>query len=126
MIPQCLDMGVGLIPWSPQARGLLTRPRSAPSDTRRGDTDQLTPAWYAESNFEIIDVVQAIADEKSVPMAQVALAWVLSRPGVTAPIVGATKPAHLDEAIGALELELSEADHDRLEAPYRPRPTAEY
>jgi aryl-alcohol dehydrogenase-like predicted oxidoreductase len=126
MIPQCLDMGVGLLPWSPQARGLLTRPRSVESTTRRGESDQLTPEWYADSNHDIIDVVTQVAEETGTPMARIALAWLLSRPGVTAPIIGATRPAHLDDAIGALDTTLTDEQLGRLEAPYRPRPTAEY
>lgn len=126
MIPQCLDMGVGLIPWSPQARGLLTRPRSGDADTTRGATDAFTGAWYTDSNHEIIDVVEAIAGERGVSMSQVALAWLMSRPGVTAPIIGATRVPHLEEAVGAVEVTLSDQEVKRLEEPYSSRPIAEY
>ncbi|HEX6219470.1 MAG TPA: aldo/keto reductase [Acidimicrobiia bacterium] len=126
MIPQCIDMGVGLIPWSPQARGLLTRPRTHEPSTTRGDSDAFTGTWYAGSNHEIIDVVEAIAGERGLSMAQVALAWVISRPGVTAPIVGATKPAHLEDAVAAADLALTEDEVRRLEEPYQTRPIAEY
>lgn len=124
MIPQCVDMGIGLIPWSPQARGLLTRPRARSSATSRGESDAFTSSWYAESNHEIIDVVEAIAGERGVTMAQVALSWVTSRPGVTAPIVGATRPSHIEDAVAATDLVLSEEETRRLEEPYRPRSVA--
>ena len=126
MIPQCVDMGVGLIPWSPQARGLLTRPRTGEANTARRESDAFTGSWYADSNHDIIDVVRAIAQEKAVSMAQVALAWVMSRPGVTAPIVGATKLSHLEDAVGAVEVTLSDDEVGRLEEPYRSRPIAGY
>jgi len=126
MIPQCVNMGVGLIPWSPQARGLLTRPRATEAATSRGESDAFTGTWYSESNHEIIDVVESIAGEKGASMAQVALAWVMSRPGVTSPIVGATKLSHLEDAIGAADLELTDDEVVRLEEPYRPRAIAEY
>lgn len=124
MVPQCLDMGVGLLPWSPLARGLLTRPRAEGEATTRGETDQLAPRWYTDSNDQIIDVVEEIAKEKDVSMAQVALAWVLSRPGVTAPIVGVTKPGHIEDAVAALDVELTDDEVKRLQEPYRPRPLA--
>jgi len=126
MSPLCVDMGVGMLPWSPLARGLLTRPRADATSTVRGGSDPFTGEWYAESNHEIVDAVGAIADERGVPMAQVALAWVMSRPGVTAPIVGATKPHHLTDAVAAVDLELSLDEIARLEGPYRPRPIAGY
>ena len=124
MIPLCLDMEVGLIPWSPQARGLLTRPRAGEAGTSRGESDAFTDTWYAESNHAIIDVVEAIAEERGVPMAQVALAWLVSRPGVTAPIVGATRLSHLEDAVAAVDLALTEEEVARLEDPYRPRSIA--
>jgi aryl-alcohol dehydrogenase-like predicted oxidoreductase len=122
MVPQCLDMGVGLLPWSPLARGLLTRPGTGRSETRRAETDMLTSDFYGEPNREIIETVEEIAVDRGIPMAQVALAWLLSRPGVTAPVVGATRPGHLADAIGAVDIELSEDEVSRLEAPYRPVP----
>ncbi|HZD22574.1 MAG TPA: aldo/keto reductase, partial [Acidimicrobiia bacterium] len=115
MIPQCLDMGVGVICWSPLARGLLARRRSAETNTARSGSDAFTDRWYADSNHEIIDVVESIAADKGVSMAQVALAWIMSRPGVTAPIVGATKPGHLEDAIGAVDVELSAVEGESLE-----------
>jgi aryl-alcohol dehydrogenase-like predicted oxidoreductase len=124
MIPQCLDLGVGVIPWSPLARGLLARARSATAGTPRGVSDIYTEELYSESNHEIIDTAEAIASERGISMAQVAMAWVMSRPGVTAPIVGATRLSHLEDAIGAVEIVLSEDEVTRLEEPYRPRSVA--
>jgi 1-deoxyxylulose-5-phosphate synthase len=124
MAPLCCDTGVGMLPWSPLARGLLTRPRPEGDATRRGATDHLTGGWYADSNHEIIDVVHKIAGERGVPMAQVALSWVMSRPGVAAPVVGATRLEHLEDAAAAIELKLDEAETARLEEGYRPRPVA--
>jgi 1-deoxyxylulose-5-phosphate synthase len=124
MVPLCRDMGVGMLPWSPLARGLLTRPRAEGEATRRGATDHLTGGWYADSNHEIIDVVEQIAGERGVPMARVALSWVMSRPGVTAPVVGATRLEHLEDAAAAIELELDETETARLDEGYRPRSVA--
>lgn len=121
MIPLCLDQGVGLMPWSPMARGRLTRPHG--QQTQRTRTDVSGQSFYEKTEVEdgrVIDVVEQIASERGVPMAQVALAWVLGRAGVSAPIVGASKPAHLDDALGALSLQLSEDEVARLQAPYVP------
>lgn len=121
MIPLCLDQGVGLMPWSPMARGRLTRPHG--QQTERTKTDISGQSFYEATEVEdgrVIDVVEQIAGERGVPMAQVALAWVLAQRGVSAPIVGASKPHHLDDAIAALELMLSDDDVKRLEAPYLP------
>lgn len=121
MIPLCLDQGVGLMPWSPMARGRLTRPHG--QQTERTKTDISGQSFYKATEVEdgrVIDVVEQIAGERGVPMAQVALAWVLAQRGVSAPIVGASKPHHLDDAIAALELMLSDDDVKRLEAPYVP------
>ncbi|MEN5028619.1 aldo/keto reductase [Pseudomonas sp. Ps21-P2] len=121
MIPLCLDQGVGLMPWSPMARGRLTRPHG--QQTERTKTDISGQSFYEATEVEdgrVIDVVEQIAGERGVPMAQVALAWVLAQRGVSAPIVGASKPHHLDDAIAALELVLSDDEVKRLEAPYVP------
>jgi 1-deoxyxylulose-5-phosphate synthase len=126
MIPQCVDMGVGIIPWSPLARGVLTRPRSAGESTNRAESDTFSGPWYEPSNQEIIDAVEAVARERGVTMAQVALAWHFSKPGVTSPIVGATKLHHLDDALGALDLALTDEEISRLELPYTPRPATAY
>ncbi|MQY04550.1 aldo/keto reductase [Actinomadura macrotermitis] len=122
MVPLCLDQGVGVIPWSPLARGLLTGSRhrgSRPSTVRSG-SDRLAHAMYEDADFDIVDAVRAVAAERGLPPAQLALAWLLGRPGVSAPIVGASKVGHLDDAIAAVEVSLSEEETARLEAPYRP------
>lgn len=122
MLPLCADMGVGILPWSPQARGLLTRPWSTPS--RRNETDLVTQRLYtasANDDRPVIDAVETVAKRHGVSMAQIALAWVLCKPGVTAPIIGASKPHHLPEAVAALSIRLSDEDKALLEAPYRPR-----
>ncbi len=122
MIPLCLDQGVGVIPWSPLARGLLAgnRGRGGEKRTLRANTDGFGETLYSDEDFDVVDVVVEIAREKGVKPAQVALAWLLSRPGVTAPIVGATKLEHLEDALGAIDVTLSDEEIKRLEAPYRP------
>ncbi len=122
MLPFCLNQGIGVIPWSPLARGLLTREWSA--ETKRSETDRFTRALYSqaeEANQQIVEMVKAIAEEHHVPMAQVALAWLLQKEAVTAPIVGATRPQHLTDAVAALDLKLSDEEIRRLEAPYIPQ-----
>jgi aryl-alcohol dehydrogenase-like predicted oxidoreductase len=114
---------VGLIPWSPLARGLLARPRSAGSDaTLRSRTDEYGQLLYGELDLSIIDTVQAVATERGIPAAQVALAWLWHKPGVVAPIVGATKLEHIVDAVAATEVSLSADELARLEAPYVPHP----
>jgi aryl-alcohol dehydrogenase-like predicted oxidoreductase len=124
MNPFCVDQGVGLLPWSPLARGRLAgnRDRGGRANTLRAGNDAYGEMMYDEADFDVVDVVREVAEEKGVPMAQVALAWLLGRPGVTAPIVGATKAAHIDDAIAAAGLVLDDKDAERLEAPYRPHP----
>ncbi|QKV95636.1 aldo/keto reductase [Streptomyces sp. NA02950] len=124
MNPLCLDQGVGVIPWSPLARGLLAgnRDRDRSGPTTRARNDAMVEKWYADAEFDIVDATRAVAAERGVAPARVALAWLLGSPAVTAPVVGATKTAHLDDAVAAVELELDEAEVARLEAPYRPRP----
>ena len=120
MHPFCLDQGVGVIPWSPLARGNLTRPWG--TETSRTGSDAFgTTLYHEDSNRQIVDAVAAVAAERGVPAAQVALAWLLHQPAVTAPIVGATKPEHLADAVAAVELELSDAELSRLEEHYTPR-----
>jgi aryl-alcohol dehydrogenase-like predicted oxidoreductase len=124
MIPLCLDQGVGLIPWSPLARGLLAgnRGREGVRNTTRSTSDPFADSLYGEADFDVVDAVAAVAGARGVPPAQVALAWVLGRPGVTAPIVGATKLSHLDDAVAAVELQLTDDEVKQLEAPYVPHP----
>ena len=121
MLPFCLDQGVGVIPWSPLARGHLTRDWG--SSTDRSEIDAFAKSLYqqtVESDRKIVEAVAAIADERGVTRAQVALAWLLHQPAVTAPIFGATKPHHLTDAIAAVDLKLSADELQRLEADYVP------
>jgi 1-deoxyxylulose-5-phosphate synthase len=122
MIPFCRDQGVGIIPWSPLARGLLagSRERGGSRGTVRSGSDPLADEMYADEDFDVVDEVRGVAAERGVSPAQVALAWLLGRPGITAPIVGATKITHLDDAIAAVDLHLREEETKRLEARYRP------
>ena len=124
MLPLCLSEGIGVIPWSPLARGRLTRPWG--TETSRSGTDNFGKTLYHEeqSNKAIVDAVFAIAAQRGVAPAQVALAWVLQKRPVSAPIVGVTRLSQLDEAIGAVELTLTEAEVAALEAPYTPRALA--
>lgn len=123
MIPQCIDMGVGCIPWSPLARGFLAgnRTRDDHAPTTRAKSDNFAADMYfSDADFDVVDRVKAVATQKGVKPAQVALAWLLHKPGVTAPIVGASKMNHLEEAIQAVEIELSADDIEQLEGPYQP------
>jgi 1-deoxyxylulose-5-phosphate synthase len=122
MIPLCLDQGVGCIPWSPLARGLLAgnRERGGTRRTVRAGADPLAGELYSDHDFDVVDAVRAVAAERGLPPAQVALAWLLGRPAVTAPIVGATRLRHLEDAVAAVEVTLGEDEIAGLEAPYRP------
>ena len=126
MIPLCANEGIGLMPWSPLARGILAGARRSVSDrdsSTRAATDTYGHGLYdAQVNWEIVDAVRHIAEQRGVPMAQVALAWLLSKPQVAAPIVGATKLSQLEEAVGAVELVLTGDELSALEGPYRPQP----
>jgi aryl-alcohol dehydrogenase (NADP+) len=118
MMPLCVDQGVGVIPWSPLARGRLTRDWD--DTTARSETDEFGKYLYSDDDRVIVEHVAEIAAERGVPRAQVALAWMLSKPFVTSPIVGVTKEHHLDDAVAAVDLELSADEIKRLEEPYRP------
>ena len=126
MIPLCLDQGIAVLPYSPLARGLLTgtRRRDGAQRTARARGDDL--ASYRPADFDVADVVRDIAAQRETPSARVALAWLLSRPGVTAPILGATKAGHVDDAVAALEIKLTDDEVARLEAPYLPRLVTSY
>ena len=118
------DQGVGSIPWSPLAKGRLARPWSE-NTTRRAGSDPLQSRYVGQENQPIVAAVQHIAEARGVPMAQIALAWVLHNPVVAAPIVGPTKPHHLPDAVAALEIQLTEDEVRMLEEPYGPHlPTA--
>ncbi|MBF4566590.1 aldo/keto reductase [Plantibacter sp. VKM Ac-2876] len=116
MIPMCADTGVGLTPYSPNGKGRLARPRGAATD--RSNIDEVAKAFDTDADGPIIDAVEEIAAERGIPMAQVALAWVLRNPTVAAPIIGATKPAHLTDAAAALDVQLTDDEVARLESPY--------
>jgi 1-deoxyxylulose-5-phosphate synthase len=118
MLPLCADQGLGVIPWSPLARGRLTREWD--DATERSQTDEFGRSLYAETDRAVVDAVAAVAESRGIVRAQVALAWVLSKPVVTAPIVGVTKPGQLDDALAALTVALSPEEIERLEAPYGP------
>ena len=125
MIPQCVDMGVGVIPWSPLARGVLAgnRNRSGEKHTTRSETDDFTNYLYNQpTDFDVVERVAEVAVERGVPAAQVALAWLLHQKGVTAPIVGATKPGHLADALAAEQPTLDDTEIALLEEPYAPHP----
>jgi aryl-alcohol dehydrogenase-like predicted oxidoreductase len=124
MIPFCIDQKLAVIPWSPLARGLLTGKRSKErNETERAKTDAFGKKLYgADSDFAIVERLSQMADEKGLPNAQVALAWLLSKPAVTAPIIGASKPGHLEDAVAALSVKLSETDIQELESLYQPHP----
>lgn len=124
LLPMCRDMGVGVIPYSPLARGLLagTRERDGRAHTARAST----PSRDRPADFDVVDAVREVANKRKVPAASIALAWLLGRPGITAPIVGATAEHHLDDAIAALTVELTAAESAALERPYVPRLATDY
>jgi aryl-alcohol dehydrogenase-like predicted oxidoreductase len=124
MLPLCAAEGLGVIPWSPLARGLLAGKRGSPADkgeTARGQSDTYTGELYGQPGDEdVIAALKRIAEARGLPPAQIALAWLLGNPAVTAPIVGATKLTHLDDAIAAVDLTLTTDERKSLESPYRP------
>jgi aryl-alcohol dehydrogenase-like predicted oxidoreductase len=132
MLPLCADEGVGVVPWSPLARGRLTRPWD--QGTRRSGLDEFGRSLYGSQGSgadesrsgdrTVVERVAQVAAGRGVPMAQVALAWMLSKPGVSAPIIGATQPQHLEDAVAAVELDLSAEEVTALEEPYTPHPVA--
>ena len=125
MVPLRLDQGVGLLPWSTLARGFLAcnRQRDAADPTSRAKSDQFAKEMYYQSeDFEVVDVVVSIAQERGVSPAQIALAWLLHKPGVAAPIIGATKMYQLEEAVESVDIALTTEEIARIEAPYKPHP----
>jgi len=125
MLGLCLTEGIGVLPWSPLARGRLTRAWESQSSTTRSQTDEYGKKIYSgteEADRPVVDRVGEIAEARGITRAQIALAWLFHQPAVTAPIVGATKPHHLEEAVGAVAIKLSEAEIEALEAPYVPHP----
>jgi 1-deoxyxylulose-5-phosphate synthase len=121
MIPLCVEEGIGVLPWSPLARGLLAGNRKAGTDRSKQD-DYANKLYTREADDKVVDAVEAMAKERGVPPAQLALAWLLHKPGVTAPIIGASKPHHLEDAVAALEIKLSDAEIEKLEEIYVPHP----
>jgi aryl-alcohol dehydrogenase (NADP+) len=128
MIPLCLSEGIGLIPWSPLARGFLAGNRKANEDkkhseTTRARTDEYAHSlYYRESDFTVVDRLSEIAQARGVKNAQVALAWILSRPGITSPILGVSKPYQLEDALAAMSIQLTSEEIAKLEEPYEPHP----
>ncbi|MCB8982414.1 MAG: aldo/keto reductase [Ardenticatenaceae bacterium] len=125
MIPFCRDQGVGLIPWSPLARGFLAgnRQKKGEGPTTRSQSDQYAHGmYYEEGDFAVLDRVIELAEAQGVKPAQIALAWMLHKPGITAPIIGASKMYQLEEAIAATDIHLSDEEISRLEEPYQPHP----
>lgn len=123
MLPLCADQNVAVMPWSPMARGQLTRPWG--SETQRSESDAVGKMLYArtqDNDREIVNAVEKLSQERGIPMAQIALAWVLQKPEVTSPIIGATKPKHIEDAVAALDVALSSEEIAAIEAPYTPHP----
>jgi aryl-alcohol dehydrogenase-like predicted oxidoreductase len=126
MLPLCREEGIGVIPWSPLARGRLARPWDTPS-TLRAQTDAFSKKIYMateQADQQVVEAVGKVAQAHGKPYAQIALAWLLLQSGVTAPIVGASRQQHLEDALGALDVVLSDDDIATLEAPYAPHPVA--
>jgi aryl-alcohol dehydrogenase (NADP+) len=129
MIPLCIDQSIGLIPWSPMARGFFAgnRKRGGGGETVRANNDDYgNSLYFRDEDFMVADHVAEVAKERGVTGSQVALAWTLSKPHITSPIIGATKLDHLDQAVAALDLRLSEEEIKRLEEPYKPHPVLEH
>ncbi len=126
MIPQCVDQGVAVMPWSPLARGRLARSTDTAPATTRAETDSFAESLYRspETDYPVIDRVLELAARRGVPPAQVALAWLLHKPAVTSPIVGATKLPQIEDALAAAELELIDDEITELEEPYVPHAIA--
>jgi 1-deoxyxylulose-5-phosphate synthase len=127
MLPLCREEGIGVIPWSPLARGRLTRDWRSGEATKRTETDEFGKKLYSateDADRKVIERVGTIAEARGIPRAQVALAWLLHKPAVTAPIIGASKPRHLEDAIAALSVKLSPEEMAQLEEPYVPHPVA--
>jgi 1-deoxyxylulose-5-phosphate synthase len=120
MLPLCADQGIGSIPWSPLARGQLTRPWA--EQTNRSQSDRFSRTAYTDADRPIVEAVADMAATRGVTPAQIALAWVLSKPVIDSPIIGATKPHHLADAVAAVDLRLDESEIDTLEKGYQPHP----
>ena len=129
MLPLCRDQGIGVIPWSPLARGFLAgnRTRDKSGETIRSKSDGFAHGmYYQDTDFQVVDRVTELAGRRGARPAQIALAWLLHQPGVTAPIIGASKPHHLEDAVAALDLRLSEEERRFLEELYQPHAVLEH
>ena len=122
MIPCCIDQGVGVIPWSPLARGLLTGKKTSKTSIRKDNDALAKDIYYRDEDTPVIEGVENMAKETGIKPAQIALAWILQRAGITAPIIGASKTHHINDAVAALDVELSAEQVEQLEAPYKPHP----
>jgi len=123
MLPLCIDQGIGATPWSPLARGFLSRSRADSERTTRDQSDRFVNNWFGDGgDLAVLTALEERSKKLGLPMAKVALAWVLARDGVCAPVIGATKVSHVEDAVSALDIELSPDDVAALEAPYRPKP----
>jgi aryl-alcohol dehydrogenase-like predicted oxidoreductase len=122
MLPLCRDQGIGVIPWSPLARGFLAgnRNKQGGETTRAATDDYAKQMYYQDDDFAVAEKLGEVAKARGVPNMQIALAWILSKPGITAPIIGASKPHHMDDALGALAIRLSDDEVKKLEEPYQP------
>lgn len=119
MIPYCADQGIGVLPYSPLARGVLARGRAT---TARSQGDPVATAYTVDGDEDVLDAVRAVAAARGTSTARIALAWLLANPAVTAPVVGATKVSHVDDAVAALDLRLTDSELTALTVPYRPHP----
>jgi aryl-alcohol dehydrogenase (NADP+) len=129
MLPLCSDQGIGVIPWSPLARGFLAGGRTAPGEgnTERARSDEFAPRlYYREPDHAVVEAVETIAKARGVSNMQIALAWVLKNPAITAPIVGTSRIGHLDDAVAALSLQLGDEEVKALEKPYKPKPVLDH
>ena len=125
MLPLCREEGIGVIPFSPLARGFIAgnRNRENSGDTLRAQSDDLSRSYFfTEQDFALVDRITEVAERLGTSNARLAMAWVLQQPGITSPIIGATKPHHISDAVAALELKLDESDLQSLTDPYKPRP----
>jgi aryl-alcohol dehydrogenase-like predicted oxidoreductase len=125
MLPLCIDQGIGVLPWSPLARGFLTRPRQRNEafPTTRAKSDTMSKEmYYRPEDYDVLERVVTLAEQRGVTPAQLALAWLLQKPGVAAPIIGASKMSHLEDAAASIKVELSESEVAQLDEPYRPHP----
>ena len=125
MLPLCRSEGVGVIPWSPLARGFLSGNRSHQEwgETTRAKSDEFAhQMYYQESDFSVVERVVELAKQRGTTPSQIALAWLLHQPGVSAPIIGASKMAHLEQDVAAVDIELSSEELDMLQQPYQPHP----